>query len=417
MQTMAKFEIIQVEKSNDPMGIQINKDKIVFLLPKAYQISKDENTLKKDLLRFVRSLSLANTKEYMQVVQNKNESEGVAWSVDSFLWIIRDFLENGVYFNREKQFSNTVKGKIDWKRTLKTVPILSDGNLIYDHPVTSKMMSTEDIVSQIYKVCLKISVDCVGWAFNYKIPVEVNRTKNITEMCYIVKKELNSTFDDIKKMRYKHMLAILKGVDDKNLESSKYTYTITNYYYVFETMVDMLLDGIKGDEKQKYNPKSKWNIKSSVLSMGGEPAPLRPDTVYKKDDTNIYIFDSKMYQFGFSGDKKDLPGTDSIQKQVTYGDHIFFNVLGKKGRVNNAFIIPYNKELPFFKNDVNIEKCVDGNLAYIGYAEPTWREFSDEKYNHVHTILIDFNYLLKNYDSRSSEIIEEICKIIDSENV
>lgn len=412
---MAELEIIQVEKSNEPMGIKVNKDKIVFLLPKVYQIPQDENVLRKELLRFVCSLALANTREYANTAQVIDESLGTSWPVLSFLWIIRDFLENGIFYSREKQFTNDSKGKIDWKRTLKTVPVISSENIIYDHPVTSRIMSTEDIISQIYKVCLKISVDCFGWAFNYNIPVEVNRTKTVAEMSYVIKKELSATFDDIKKIRYRHMLAILQGIDDNNLLSSEYTYTITNYYYVFETMVDILLDGIKGDEKLKYNPKAKWNL-MGVASNDG-PAPLRPDTIYKKDDSNIYIFDSKMYKFGFSADEKDLPGTDSIQKQITYGDHIFFNVLGKKGHVSNSFILPYNKALPMFKNNVDIEKYMEGNIVYVGYAEPTWREFSDERYNFIHTILIDFNYLLSNYDSKTSTIIDEICKIIDSKNI
>ncbi len=48
------------------------------------------------------------------------------------------------------------------KRTLKQMPIYSDGNIIYDKLVTSKMMASNDLIAQIYKLCLKQSVDKIG---------------------------------------------------------------------------------------------------------------------------------------------------------------------------------------------------------------------------------------------------------------
>ena len=45
----------------------------------------------------------------------------------------------------------------------------------------------------------------------------------------------------------------------------------------------------------------------------------------------------------------DLPETQSIQKQITYGDYVF-NTLDKSdnSKVRNAFILPYNKKLENF---------------------------------------------------------------------
>ena len=45
----------------------------------------------------------------------------------------------------------------------------------------------------------------------------------------------------------------------------------------------------------------------------------------------------------------DLPETQSIQKQITYGDYVF-NTLDKSdnSKVRNAFILPYNKKLEDF---------------------------------------------------------------------
>ena len=78
-----------------------------------------------------------------------------------------------------------------------------------------------------------------------------------------------------------------------------------------------------------------------------------------------HILDAKMYQYGVTKDVRDLPETQSIQKQITYGDHVF-NTLDKSDnpKVRNAFILPYNKKLENFANDLNTLKYNDGNLAY-----------------------------------------------------
>lgn len=398
-----------VEKSTDSMGIKILNNSVMFFVPKMFRVSEDEKLLKKDLLRFVCSLSISKNMEYGEVNSNYN-GVGSAWPVISFLWIIHDYLENGVYYNREKVYSASLNGKIDWKRTLKKVPFISNGNIIYNNPIISKMASTESVLSQIYKKCLKVSVDCLGWAFNYNFPIEINQTKTISEMIYIIKKEYSSTFDDVKKLRFKHMLNILEGINDVQDVKSEYTYMINNYYYVYEKMIDKMFCGLVGKEKKKYNPNASWNL---IGKEKKESSNLRPDTIYIKDKKKVFVLDAKLYQYGATGKIDDLPSTSSIQKQVTYGDHIFKNILSSSGAVYNVFILPYNKELEFFENNYDMERYLDGNLTYIGYAEPEWRDFQFEKYNKIHTFMIDYNYLLSNYDKKTNDFIDAICQRID----
>ena len=119
------------------------------------------------------------------------------------------------------------------------------------------MSASNDMIAQIYKLCLKQSINRIGWLYNYNLYVDVQQLVSVTEMISIVCKELLNTFDDIKRIRFNHMLKILKNVDGDNVISSSSTYGIENYYYVFETMVDMLFDGIK-DDKKKYNPNGYW---------------------------------------------------------------------------------------------------------------------------------------------------------------
>lgn len=397
-------KINPVTKSNDFVGIRIEDGEINIYVP---QVFRKEQNYKRDLLLFLKSISLIGKPDKVKLNKGSNNLDNV-WPINSYLWIIKDYLENGFYYNREKVYSNSYSGKIEWKKTMKQIPIYSDGNIIYDKLVTSKMAASNDLIAQIYKLCLKQSIEKIGWVYNYNLKVDVQQIVSTSEMVATVRKEINNTFDDIKRMRFNHMLKILKTTEGNKVVSNEYTYGIENYYYVFETMVDKLFDGIKESEKKKYNPNGYWQLNNQKPGLASS---LRPDTILKKDGAT-YILDAKMYQYGVTKDVRDLPETQSIQKQITYGDYAYHQL--NENKVRNAFILPYNKKLKGFVEDTNILKYNDGNLAYFGQAYTDWRNTEDQKdYENVYAFGIDFNYLLKNYNKPDYIIIDSLCSKIE----
>ena len=175
-------------------------------------------------------------------------------------------------------------------------------------------------------------------------------------------------------------------------------------------MVDKLFDGIKESEKKKYNPNGYWQLNNQKAKKASE---LRPDTILKRNGAT-YILDAKMYQYGVTHDVKDLPETQSIQKQITYGDHAYHNHKLHDTKVRNAFILPYNKKLEIFVEDPNTLKYNDGNLAYFGQAYTDWRDGDQQKdYEKVYAFGIDFNYLLRNYKTIDTDIINNLCTVIE----
>lgn len=397
-------KINPVTKSNDFVGIRIEDGEINIYVP---QVFRKEHNYKRDLLLFLKSISLIGKPDKEKLNKGSNNLDNV-WPINSYLWIIKDYLDNGFYYNREKVYSNSHSGKIEWKKTMKQIPIYSDGNVIYDKLVTSKMAASNDLIAQIYKLCLKQSIYKIGWVYNYNLKVDVQQIVSTSEMVATVRKEINNTFDDIKRMRFNHMLKILKTTEGNKVVSNEYTYGIENYYYVFETMVDKLFDGIKESEKKKYNPNGYWQLNNQKPRLASS---LRPDTILKRDGAT-YILDAKMYQYGVTQDVKDLPETQSIQKQITYGDYAYHNL--NETKVRNAFILPYSKKLKCFVEDTNTLKYNDGNLAYFGQAYTDWRNIEDQKdYEKVYAFGIDFNYLLKNYNKPDYVIIDSLCSKIE----
>ena len=119
-----------------------------------------------------------------------------------------------------------------------------------------------------------------------------------------------------------------------------------------------------------------------------------------------------MYQYGVTHDEKDLPETQSIQKQITYGDHAYHKL--NETKVRNAFILPYNKMLEKFSDDSNTLKYNEGNLVYFGQAYTDWRDGGQPKdYEKVYAFGIDFNYLLRNYRTIDTDIINNLCTVIE----
>ena len=400
-------KIVPVDKSNSFVGIKIDEGIVKVFVPKVFREDED---WKKDIRLFLKSIEIDKTKNAENINKGSNNTDN-AWPIDSYLWLINDYLENGLYYNREKKISRSNSGKIEWKRTLQQVPIYSDGNIIYDQLITSKMTPANDMITHIYKLCLRQSIDKIGWLFNYNFHIQIDQIVSIKEMIMRVRKELNETFDDIKRIRFNHMLNILTTTEGDNMLSSHYSYGITNYYYVFETMVDMLFDGITGDEKKKYDPNGYWQLNGQNRFLASR---LRPDTILKRKD-KTYILDAKMYQYGATHDRSKLPETQSLQKQITYGDFVSNNLRDKN--IRNAFILPCNKCLNSFINDPGAIKYNDSNLVYFGYAYVDWRDDEDfQDYDNIYAFGIDFNYLLNNYKNPDYEIINQFCKVIE-ENI
>ena len=137
---------------------------------------------------------------------------------------------------------------------------------------------------------------------------------------------------------------------------------------------------------------------------------MRPDTIFINDN-NFYILDSKYYKYGVTGFNKDLPGTDSIQKQVTYGEfvNINFNLDKQYSNIYNAFIIPYNKEENIFNTNEQVHYC--------GYAKCNWElnNIFDKKFLNIAVILLDTKTIIDAYFETNKDIkewlVNEIKKI------
>ena len=148
------------EEQNSFVGLRIRNGEIHFHYPESYQLSDkgDKKAFRHDIVDIIRTISLAKSKSAI----NTNNDSGIAqndqFAIMSYLWIIRDYLSNGYYRNSEKIYRTNGKGKINWKKTLETQPIISNGNIIYNNVIVEVRNDCDDVITEAHKWCVFDSV-------------------------------------------------------------------------------------------------------------------------------------------------------------------------------------------------------------------------------------------------------------------
>lgn len=400
------------EEHNSFVGIRIKNDEIHFHYPESYALSAidDKKSFRQDVINIIRTILLAKSKTLTNSTSDNGIAQNEQFAIMSYLWIIRDYLSNGYYRNSEKIYRMNGKGKVNWKKTLDTQPIISNGNIIYNNVVVEVRNECDDLITEAHKWCVFDSVRKIGWLFGIsERSVFVPRTADSVIKNYIrtIKAELLRTFDDSKKMRLTHMLKVLTGVDDSD-RTREIVYGVDKYHYVYERMVDYLFSNVS--DITKYNPNAQWYLKKNDFAPT-DASSLRPDTIRLEPiaesaigtEKIAYVLDAKFYRFGTTGNESDLPTTTSIQKQITYGDNIICNLRQAENIqcVYNAFILPYNKH--------NNKFGYAEDLEYIGYSEANWRN-DGLSHTRICAFLIDTKHLVSVWAQGNCE--EDIEKLI-----
>lgn len=383
------------------VGLRIIGNDIHFYYPESYRFDMDAPTVRNDIIDLLRTIEIAKTasKDPLRANNKINQSEDFA--LLSYLWVIKDFLANGFYINREKRYKLNQSGRVNWKRTMQQQPIVSNGNIIYQNLVVEVKSSVDNILVEIHKYCVKKSIDFIGWLFNLNSNfIETKPFNESVKKLYVatLEEELYKTFDDDKRVRLQHLLKVIVGLDARD-DNSEFVYGVDSYYYIFERMIDSIFGNIK--DLRDFNPKAKWQLVRNNFKETNS-SELRPDTIIVKGN-DVFVLDSKFYRFGYTGKEEDLPETTSIQKQITYGDYIKKNVTKVHiDHIYNAFLLPYDKTRPVFESTANIQ--------YIGFAKSSWK---DNKANHelIHSFLIDLHHVVKTWNRMSHD--EDINFLID----
>ena len=283
----------------------------------------------------------------------------------SMVWLIRNYIDNGYYTETERVVRRGDQGRIDWKHTLRHSGIYFDGNnLLYrDFYVQKNRLDEANLLAQIYKCCLAYSAECIGFLYNVsqteRSVFRMDSSADVGFMFYHVQKELGRTFNSYKQMLLRHLLTILKGRQGK-IRAVSLCMHDKEFEYVFE----FLVNSVFGTEVvQDFYNEYCYVIGDNHNRFSA--SKLRPDTIMKNPmasesvEPDFYVIDAKYYNYGYTGNPRDLPQASAIAKQIGYNYYLRDNYNETDENRKEFYSIFL---LPFAKGDEY------DYIEYIGYA-------------------------------------------------
>lgn len=404
------FARCHVNKNDDGdrfVGIKADSDNAMVYFPIGYQLPATEQDLRQDILHLISVLAeFTDRTDRVLTMQKFEAPQSVDFPINAYMEVINYFMEqNGYYTEKEPEYKNGDRGKIDWAKTLrKKRPLIqSNGTPAYtQYTVRVSSPNDKNMITQIHKFCVYESFSKLGWLFTPYLPEKPTIPRNDKMFLILLREKLANTYNDKDKRLFSSMIAMIEYLDEKTKEKQFYFGT-DRFEYVWEKLIDRVFG-----EKNKvdYFPKTRWTLRTGKKKIN---AALEPDTIMLHDD-KIYVLDAKYYKFGLTGNPNDLPESSSINKQITYGEYIytqrrFKEKYGEDVPVYNAFIMPYNANDNLFgSTDI---------YTNIGEATGDWK-IAGHKYERVQGILVDIRYLMYHYTGKPKNQIMRLAQSIES---
>ena len=392
------------------VGIKYENESLRINFPLGYKRASTEEELKKDVLNLIGVLSsLSDTNESFIQNQKIAHKENVVFPIHAYLYLIKDFLTNGYYFEKEVVYTKSSNGKANWAKTARQVkPLLQDDSVFYTEFITRKVKHNEnELISQIHQYCVWESFSKIGWLFSSFVPVKPRIKFNKSLFLSIIKAKLSQTFNEKTMLLFNYMIDVIDFLD-KSSETKNFTYGTNEFEYIWESMVDSAF-GEKN--KTKYYPHCYWEIDGKEYSsdqLEFKQSALRPDTIMITDkgteNQKTFVLDSKYYRYGESKLLNHLPMSGSIIKQIAYAEYIenkenSGELKHKSKSIYNAFIMPYES------------RKADENMKFVGSARTDYKA-GDKSYYKIKAILVDTKWLIENHN-RNDKMIAELADLIE----
>lgn len=392
------------------VGIKYENESLRINFPLGYKKAATEEELKRDVLNLIGVLSsLSDANESFIQIQKVARKENVVFPIHAYLYLIKDFLTSGYYFEKEVVYAKSTHGKANWAKTARQIkPLLQDDSVFYTEFITRRTQHNEnELISQIHQYCVWESFSKIGWLFSSFVPVKPRIKFNKLLFLSIIKTKLLQTFNEKTMLLFNYMIDVIEFLD-KSSETKNFTYGTNEFEYIWENMVDSAF-GEKN--KTKYYPHCYWEINGKEYSsdqLEFKQSALRPDTIMITDkatkNQKIFVLDSKYYRYGESRQLNHLPMSGSIIKQIAYAEYIenkenSGELKHKSKAIYNAFIMPYES------------KKADENMKFVGSARTDYKT-GDKPYYKIKAILVDTKWLMENHN-RNDKMIKELAELIE----
>lgn len=373
------------------------------VFPLGYNISKKEDVVRNEIIQLI-SILQEYGDEQSRIKKNMPEQllKTFGFPIQAYYIVLIEYLTSGYYRTNEEQFKSGVSGSVNWNRTIKQErPIAQENGFVYtQYRIRQYNETDKDLITEINKVCVFQSCLRLGWLYKISLPPRpVTRRTDEVYKSYLTSVFLRTNRDKDKRL-IQAMIDILNYENNED-DPDHFYFGTNNFEYIWEKLIESTYGN---ENKEEYFPKTKWLLREDVNRTN---SALEPDTVMRENNS-IYVLDAKYYKYGATANPKDLPNSSSINKQISYGEHIVtnnkFSAEIKKGmQVYNAFLMPYNSEIH--------EDNAEYQYYSIGEAIAEWKD-SSEPYQRVQGILIDVKLLMSNKIKPNSIEIFKLSKVV-----
>ena len=425
-----KISLNVATSGNQFVGFKITNTERTITFPMGYNLEENEVSTEKlnksQRMAILNLLSRINgckkLKEGEKIFEFNDQKSNSSMPLQSMLYIIEDFLERNSYYTEKEILYTTAKsGKISWNRTVKQIqPTVSESGIAFlDFIVRRNHIQKNQLITELHVYCVYKCFEVLGFLYTSFLPEkgilsEADISKDKKYFLNFLQEKIDNTHLEANIELFSAMYDFLSNFN-ADAELASVTYGTKSFQTVWESMVEKLFSTVSENVKEKYfYPRTKWTFKNF------RNASLRPDTIMIEDD-KCFILDSKYYSYSSKekeGDTENgeevsgsIPGSDSIQKQITYAEFI-------DKEINNN---PNNKrkeKYRFAADDIfNVfilpDKIQNGKFKYLGYATSEWKDNS-KNYHYVHAITIDTQSLMANGNKNSEALKKELVDFIIS---
>lgn len=275
---------------------------------------------------------------------SKNSGEYISEiAVADFL--LRDYIDNGLYQKRREEVLLNSNGEVNWDRTISTLdPIISKGQPIY-HDLYNYTNITEEynVICELHKWAVKHCLDKYSDILEYNTSFQEdcvqdwNTLGDLEHLLGVLERELRITYIDREINLFENLYKLLskKG---KNLNTNFNIYGTGYFHTVWEQVCSNSFNN-KKDYYSKHIPKPEWknNDGETVLKE-----TIIPDVVAtNRDMTSFFVLDAKYYNFRMHQTPQFYvtgnPGVGDVSKQILY-EKAFKDVAIEKKY--NVFLFP-----------------------------------------------------------------------------
>lgn len=292
------------------------------------------------------------------------------------LRLLESYEENGVYSNYVHVIRDSGTGEIAWNRTIASTQPFMDGDtpVYFDLKTRDTSRDEADFVARLHRCVLaKCFADLEAWGIDELLslpPVlfaaeELEVFGDTEAVCYRLEQERLVQFVTWKQDVIGMLLRYLNSADEYAYPDEELSLGTSSFYHVWEVACKVVFDDRLSDRIDSLGielrgewvargtetligiiPRPKWTmaVEGSDIPCG-EVNTFIPDVVAIHDvgegGKTFCIYDAKYYTPTLGEKVHDLPGVESVTKQILY-QSAYEGFVRDNGftQVVNAFLVP-----------------------------------------------------------------------------